>query len=105
MLQHIISLFLFRLHKLILNFELNVRRTADGTNDNYTYKFLRRWSDLVYDPLTGKMSTKRDYTARAMTILLHDKDGLPIHQWICYNLFPLDPIQSPQLSYDNGNIW
>lgn len=91
--------------ELQMQFELNVKRNADGTNDNYTYKFLRRWSDLTYDPLTGKMSIKQNYTAKAMTILLHDKEGKPIHQWICYNLFPMSPIPNPQLSYDNGNIW
>lgn len=91
--------------ELTMTFELNVKRNADGTNDNYTYKFLRRWSDLTYDPLTGKMNIKKNYTAKAMTILLHDKEGKPIHQWICYNLFPMAPIPNPQLSYDNGSIW
>lgn len=90
---------------LTMSFELNVKRNDDGTNDNYTYKFLRRWSDLTYDPLTGKMNIKRNYTAKAMTILLHDKEGKPIHQWICYNLFPTSAIPNPPLSYDNGNIW
>ena len=90
---------------LTMNFELNVKRNDDGTNDNYTYKFLRRWSDLTYDPLTGKMNIKRNYAAKAMTILLHDKEGKPIHQWICYNIFPTSAIQAPQLTYDNGNIW
>ena len=91
--------------ELQMTFELNVKRNADGSNDNYTYKFLRRWTDLTYDPLTGRMNIKKNYTAKAMTILLHDKEGKPIHQWICYNLWPMDPIASPQLTYDNGNIW
>lgn len=90
--------------ELDLTFDLNVRRNGN-INDNYTYKFLRRWVDLTYDPLTGKMGIKKTYAAKAMTILLHDKEGLPIHQWICYNLFPMGPIQAPQLSYDNGEIW
>lgn len=91
--------------ELQINFELNIKRNADGTNDNYTYKFLRRWSDLTFDPLTGKMNIKKNYTARAMTILLHDKEGKPIHQWICYNLFPMSGIQAPSLSYDQSSIW
>ena len=90
--------------ELTLNFELNVKRNGD-VNDNYTYKFLRRWSDLTYDPLTGKFSIKKNYAAKAMTFLLHDKEGKPIHQWICYNLFPMAALQSPQLNYDSGDIW
>lgn len=92
--------------ELQLQFELNVKRNpVDNTNDSYTYKFLRRWSDLTYDPLTGKMNIKQNYTAKAMTFLLHDKEGKPIYQLIAYNLFPMAGIQAPQLSYDNGNIW
>lgn len=90
---------------LAMNFELNVKRNDDGTNDNYTYKFLRRWSDLTFDPLTGRMHIKKNYAAKAITIMLHDKEGKPIHQWICYNLFPTSALPEPPLSYDNANIW
>ena len=90
---------------LTLTFELNVKRHDDGTNDNYTYKFLRRWSDLCYDPLTGKMNIKKNYVAKAMTFLLHDREGKPIHQWICYNIFPTSAVPNPPLSYDGGDIW
>jgi len=78
--------------ELDMQFELNVKRHDDGSNDNYTYKFLRRWTDLTWDPLTGKYNIKKNYTAKALTILLHDKEGKPIHQWICYNLFPMAAI-------------
>lgn len=91
--------------ELALTFELNIKRNPDGTNDNYVYKFLRRWTDLTFDPLTGKMNIKKNYAAKAMTILLHDKEGKPIHQWICYNLFPTAAIAAPALTYDNANIW
>ena len=89
---------------LTLNFELNLR--TDGEyDDNYTYKFLRGWSDLIYDPLTGRMTTKKNYICRQMTITMQDKDGRPFHQWQCYNLFPTSAVPNPQLSYDNGSIW
>ena len=89
-----------------MNFELNVKRhIKEQTNDNYTYKFLRRWSDLTFDPLTGRMHIKRNYAAKKMTIMLHDREGLPIHQWICYNLFPTSALPEPPLSYDNATIW
>ena len=40
-----------------------------------------------------------------MTFLLHDKEGKPIHQWICYNLFPTSALPEPPLNYDNSAIW
>lgn len=91
--------------ELAMNFELNIKRNDDGTNDNYTYKFLRRWSDLTFDPLTGRMHIKKNYAAKAITIMLHDKEGKPIHQWICYNLFPTSALPEPPLNYDNSAIW
>ena len=92
--------------ELTMNFELNVKRhIKEQTNDNYTYKFLRRWSDLTFDPLTGRMHIKKNYAAKAITIMLHDKEGKPIHQWICYNLFPTSALPEPPLSYDNSAIW
>lgn len=91
--------------ELTVNFELNLRREDDGTDNNYTYKFLRRWADLCYDPQTGRMSIKKNYACRAWTITMQDKEGVPYHQWTCYNIFPTSGIQAPQLSYDNGNIW
>ena len=45
------------------------------------------------------------YAAKKMTIMLHDREGLPIHQWICYNLFPTSALPEPPLSYDNSAIW
>ena len=38
--------------------EINLRGSADGKPDLYTLKLLRRWNDLIYDPLTGRMGLK-----------------------------------------------
>lgn len=91
--------------ELQMNFELNLRREADGTDNNYTYKFLRRWSDLVYDPQTGRMSIKKNYVCRAMTITMQDKEGVGFHQWTLHNVFPISALPAPNLSYDSGAIW
>jgi len=87
-----------------MTFELNLRRNGT-TNDDYTYKFLRKWHDLIYDPQTGKMSIKRNYVCDRMVITLQDKEGLPYHQWTLHGVFPSAGLPEPQLSYDNGNIW
>lgn len=90
--------------ELDINFELNLRRDGNS-NDNYTYKFLRKWCDLIYDPLTGHMSIKKNYVCDAFTITMQDKEGMPYHQWICHNVFPMTGMQAPALSYDTTDIW
>lgn len=89
---------------LQFTFELNLRRDGD-TDDNYTYKFLRRWADLCYDPLTGRMSIKKNYAAKRAVITMQDKEGVPFHQWTVYNIFPTSAVPAPALSYDSNSIW
>jgi hypothetical protein len=89
--------------ELTINFELNMR-PGTTTNDNYTYKFLRKWSDLVYDPLTGRMGIKQEYAAASMTVTMQDKRGIPFWQWICYNVFPTSPLPAPELNYDSDSL-
>lgn len=88
---------------LTINFALNMR-PGTTSNDNYTYKFLRRWSDLVYDPLTGRMGIKQEYSAASMTVTMHDRRGIPFWQWICYNVFPTSQLPDPGLSYDETSL-
>jgi len=45
-------------HQFDIEFEINLNEN----NDNYIYNALRAWSDLSYDPLTGKQGLKIDYT-------------------------------------------
>lgn len=86
-------------------FELNIRY-VEGSDipDNYTFKFLRRWNDLIYDPLTGRQGLKRDYVAPSMTVTMHDRKGTPYWQWILYNVFPTDPLPDPGLDYTASDI-
>ena len=87
---------------LTVVFQLNLRPGAT-TNDSYTYKFLRKWHDLVYDPLTGRMGIKQEYSAGNMTITIQDKRGIPFHQIICYNVWPSGALNGPELNYEQGN--
>lgn len=88
---------------LNIAFQLNVRPGV-ASDENYTYKFLRKWHDLVYDPLTGRMGIKQEYAASSMTITMQDRRGVPYWQWICYNVWPSGQLNGPDLSYDGGNI-
>ena len=89
---------------LSVTFELNLRRVGD-TDDNYTYKFLRRWCDVVYDPQTGRMSIKKNYICKKWVITMMDKENVPFHQWTVYNIFPTSAVPAPQLNYDTNGIW
>lgn len=86
---------------LNLDFELNLSYD-NGTPENYTYKFLREWTDIIYDPLTGREGLKKDYVAPSMTVTMQDKAGNPFWQWVFYYIFPTTAIQGPTLDYNSG---
>ena len=90
--------------ELQMQFEMNIRREGDQ-NNNYTYKFFRKWFDLIYDPLTGKRTIKQHYICKSMLITLTDKENVPIHQWLIHNIFPMNGLPGyGQLDYGNDNI-
>lgn len=86
------------------SWEMNVRYDS-GAPESYTYKFLRQWSDLIYDPLTGRMSLKVDYVAPRIVVTIQDRAGTPFHQWILYNTFPTTALTTPQLDYTSNNLF
>lgn len=45
------------IHQFTIEFEINLNEN----NDNYIYNALRAWSDIIYDPLTGRQGLKVDY--------------------------------------------
>lgn len=45
------------LTNLSITFEVNL----NDENNMYVYNILRGWSDLIYDPLTGRQGLKKDY--------------------------------------------
>ena len=86
---------------LQIQFALNLSYD-NGTPENYTYKFLREWVDLMYDPLTGREGLKKDYVAPSMTITMQDRAGNPYWQWVFYYIFPTQGIGGPNLSYEQS---
>lgn len=83
---------------ITINFALNMKPDSD-TPDNFTYKFLRQWNDLVYDPMTGRTGLKKNYVAPNVVITMQDREGVPFWQWILYNVFPTKALEGPGLSY------
>ena len=82
-----------------MDFEINVRGSASGAPDMYTLKILRRWNDLIWDPITGRQGLKVNYVAPTVTVTMHDKANQPFWQWTLYNVFPTTSLPTPELDY------
>jgi hypothetical protein len=86
---------------LVLDFEVNIDRTPSA----YILKTLRKWCDLVYDPLTGRTGIKADYVAPWMLITMYDRAARPFWQWKCYNVFPMTALPEPALGYQTEELY
>jgi len=84
-----------------LSFEVNTDRTPSA----YVLKTLRKWCDLVYDPLTGRTGIKADYVAPWMLITIYDRAANPFWQWKLYNVFPISQLPAPELGYLNEELY
>lgn len=86
-----------------INFEVNL----NNDNSMYVYKALRRWCDLVRDPLTGAMTPKLTYASKQslMTIHLYKKNGDIIRTWIFPSIFPAKPLNEMTLDYNKQEIY
>ena len=80
------------------DFEINVQRDSSGPTLTQL-KQLRRWTDLIYDPLNGRMGLKSDYVAPQVVITLHDKAYNPLYMWTLFNVFPITNITPIDLDF------
>ena len=83
-----------------IEFEINL----DTNNSMYVFKTLRQWSDLIYNPLTGAMGLKKDYTGNIL-VNVFDKSGAIFRKINLRDCFPISPITEMQLNYTQGNIY
>lgn len=83
------------------DFEVNV----DTTPSAYTIKTLRKWCDLVYDPLTGRTGLKADYANASAIITLYDRGARPFWQWKLHYVFPMTGIPEVPLDYNNEEMF
>jgi len=83
------------------DFEVNVDRTPSA----FTVKTLRKWCDLVYDPLTGRTGLKADYVAPWALITLYDRGSRPFWQWKMYYVFPMTGIPEVPLDYNSEDVF
>ena len=90
-----------------LEFEINLA-TADPESPDRTptmsqLKVLRKWNDLIYDPLTGRMGLKAEYVSPYVKITMHDKAHQPFWQWTLHHVWPTTNLTVPNLEYMQKN--
>lgn len=81
-----------------LDFNVNL----DDSNSAFAYKTLRAWCDLVWDPLTGAMQLKKDYTGGPMTISVYNRRGDVHRQYRFPVVFPTTNLTAVDLDYIGG---
>jgi hypothetical protein len=85
---------------LTMEFEVNL----NDVNSMTTYKILRQWSDLIYNPLTGAMGLKSDYVG-SMVISVFNKRGDVFRRIRIPSCFLSEAINPMELDYENPAIY
>jgi hypothetical protein len=83
-----------------IEFEVNL----DDNNSMYVFKVLRQWSDLIYNPLTGAMGLKTNYTGNIL-INVFNKSGDVFRKINLKDCFPMSPITEMGLNYTQTGIY
>ena len=85
---------------LQIGFSVNL----NDANSMYVFKTLRQWTDLIYNPVTGAMGLKRDYTG-TIVISVFNKQGDVFRRITCRDCFPIKPIDAMELDYSATEIY
>jgi hypothetical protein len=85
---------------LTMEFEVNL----NDANSMSTYKILRQWSDLIYNPLTGAMGLKTDYVG-SLVISIFNKRGDVFRRIRVPSCFLSEAINAMELDYENPAIY
>jgi len=83
-----------------IEFEINL----DDNNSMYVFKILRQWSDLIYNPLTGAMGLKTNYTGNIL-INVFNKEGDVYRRINLRDCFPMTAINEMALNYTQTGIY
>jgi hypothetical protein len=59
-------------HQFTIDFEVNL----NNNNDMYIYNALRAWSDVIYDPLTGRQGLKAAYADATIQVTQFNRTGV-----------------------------
>mgnify|MGYP001145670903 CR=1 FL=1 len=81
-----------------ITFEVNLNEN----NSMYVYKALKEWCDLIFDPLTGAMTLKKDYVGGPLTVSIYNRVGDIFRQMVFPNVWPKSNIPPLDLDYSDG---
>ena len=85
---------------LTVNFSVNL----NDANSMYVFKTLRQWTDLIYNPLTGALGLKRDYTG-TIVLSIFNKQGDVFRRITCRDCFPISPIGAMEMDYSGTELY
>lgn len=86
--------------ELELYFEVNL----NDANEMFVYNQLRKWSDVQFDPLTGRQGIKAEYAGQ-MTVIIFNKKGKIYRQFDFNPVFLMDPFNPMDLDYQSEEIY
>lgn len=87
--------------ELEIDFEVNL---DNENNSMYVYNTLRAWSDLIFDPMTGSQSMKRDVVG-SMSVHIYNKAQKIYREFVFSPVYLIDPLKSMDLEYLSEDIY
>lgn len=89
-----------------VNVGLEMQVNLNEANSMFAYKALRKWTDLIWDPLRGTMNLKRDYVGGPMIVSLYNRKGDVFRQYTFPTVWPMTSIPPIDMDYTSGaNIY
>ena len=85
---------------LTVKFEVNLNKS----NGMYVYNTLRGWSDLIYDPQTGRQGLKKDYCGE-IAVVVFNKAGDVFREYKFIPAFVSEPFNALDLNYTNESLY
>ena len=85
---------------ITIDFEVNL----SDANSMYTFKTLRQWSDLIYNPMTGAMGLKNDYVGSGL-ITIFNKAGDIFRKVRLPVMWPMSAINPMELDYSSTEVY
>ena len=78
--------------KTTLDLAMVFTMNLNHSNENYIYTALRRWCNIIWNPLNGASGMKKDYVG-SMIIVQFNRDGSIYRKIICKDAFPMGQLQ------------
>lgn len=87
----------------VVNLSINFSLNLNDNNEMYIYKTLRDWKRLGYNPLTGEMGLKKDYSDAQIIVTMFNRQGDIFWQRTFYDVFITSDLPAFDLDYSSGD--